>query len=430
MKNIYTILFTVLGVIGFSQTKSDYLQKNRFDLTKTEFEFPQKDFQLIGFGAYHGSQKTETTEIALIESLTKDDTIKYYLPETDFSIAHYFNQYLKTGDTILLKELVVHYGNRIPQDKSIATYTKWKKLKTLNDNLPAKNKLKVVGVDLLVSYKFTAKHLLELLDQKMHTRASVLALAKMTANDTVNFFPFTATFSKKVLENLVQDYEDNRNEFENSIADKFSFEHIIKNLKETFVDFDNSMKRERLMFENYVALSTYYQFDKKPQFARFGFFHIEKQWEGKNPSFFVQLIENGIIGRDRLLSVIGYLTESRVLWGRVLDDNGNYREYNTEGGYGIGDYEKEYFLGIDKLKESKISDITLFRLNQPQTPYADGIPDLMEIVMTDEKSNGDLVKGKSTTEYLDYAVLISNSKASVPIEEMDKKALPNNVNYK
>ena len=119
-----------------------------------------------------------------------------------------------------------------------------------------------------------------------------------------------------------------------------------------------------------------------------------------------------------------------MLWGRVLDDNGTYKDYNTEGGYGIGDYEKEYFLGIDKLKKTKISDITLFRLNQKDTPYSDGIPDLMEIVMTDEKSNGELVKGKSTTEFLDYAVLISNSKASVPIEEMDKKRLPDNIDEK
>ncbi|RRQ47899.1 hypothetical protein DZC72_16225 [Maribacter algicola] len=424
MKHSILVLFTLLSLIGFSQTKLEYLQNNRFDLTKSGFDFPQKKFQLMGFGAYHGSQKTETTEIALIESLTKDGTIKYYLPETDFSIAHYFNEYLKTGDTLLLKELVEHYGSRVPQDKSIATYTKWKNLKTLNDGLSEKNKLTVVGVDLLVSYKYTAKHVLELIDRKEHDRKSVKDLAKMVENDTVNFFPYSASFSKSVLENFVEDYENHSTEFEISIEDKFAFAHIIKNLKETFVDFDNPLKRERLMYENYVALRKHYQFEKKPQFARFGFFHLEKQWEGKNPSFFVQLIENGIIDRDKIISVIGYLTESRVLWGRVFDDNGNYKDYNTEGGYGIGDYENEYFLGIDNLKESKVSDITLFRLNQAQTPYSDGIPDLMEIVMTDEKSNGELVKGKSTTEYLDYAVLISNSEASIPIEEMDKKTLP------
>lgn len=85
----------------------------------------------------------------------------------------------------------------------------------------------------------------------------------------------------------------------------------------------------------------------------------------------------------------------------------------------IGDYEKEYFLGIDNLKKSKISDITLFQLNKKQSPYNDGIPHLIEVIMSDENSNGEEVKGKSTTDFIDYAILISNSKANTPIEEMD-----------
>jgi hypothetical protein len=107
-----------------------------------------------------------------------------------------------------------------------------------------------------------------------------------------------------------------------------------------------------------------------------------------------------------------------VLWDIIRDEKGSYKSYTTEGGYGIGDYEKEYFRGIENLKSSKNSDITLFRLNKSNTPYNDGIPDLMEIIMIDKESNGIGVKGKSTTDFLDYAILISNSKASIPIQEM------------
>ena len=39
--------------------------------------------------------------------------------------------------------------------------------------------------------------------------------------------------------------------------------------------------------------------------------------------------------------------------------------------------------------------------------------------MQDEESNGEQVKGKSTIDFMDYAVLISNSKAHTPIEEME-----------
>ena len=77
-----------------------------------------------------------------------------------------------------------------------------------------------------------------------------------------------------------------------------------------------------------------------------------------------------------------------------------------------------YFLGIQNLKNTTLSDQTLFRLNQPHTPYNEKQPDLIEIVMKDEKSNGEAVKGMATTDFLDYAILISNSKASTPIYEI------------
>ena len=167
----FTIIFLLTNLIssaqknkGNSTNKTDYLKKNCCDLNTPDFDFPQKNFKIIGFGAYHGSAKTEEAEYALLKSLTKNGTIKYYLPETDFSIGHYLNEYLKTGDTILLKDLIVHYGVRVPQDKSIETYEKWKEIKKLNDGLPEKDKLTVVGIDLQVNYKYTSKHVLEIID--------------------------------------------------------------------------------------------------------------------------------------------------------------------------------------------------------------------------------------------------------------------------
>ena len=413
------ILLIVVSFRSYSQNKIDYLQQNRFDLTASEFEFPQTDFNIVGFGAYHGSSKTENTEYYLLKSLTGSGTIKYYLPETDFSLAHFFNTYLESGDTLLLKDLVVHYGVRVPQEQSIETYEKWKSIKELNDHLPESNRLSIVGIDLMVTYKYTAKHLLEILDLANIQHESLQEIADMVKMDTTDFSPYYHSYSKKILNNFVEAYKQDPDAFEEGIRDKFAFDHIIDNLVRTFVDHDFSIDREGILFDNYVYLGRRYDFENKPQFLRFGFFHLEKQREGGSPSFFTRLIENQVYPRDKVLSIIGYLTASRVLWDIVYDQEGNYESYTTEGGFGIGDYEQEYFLGIDKLKETKLSDFTLFRLNQSNTPYADGVPDLMEIVMENDKSNGEQVRGKSTTEFLDYAVLISNSPASVPIQEKD-----------
>ncbi len=418
MKIILLAFLSLIASLGYSQSKTAYLEENRSDLNSPNFDFPQKDFNIIGFGAYHGSAKTETTEQALLESLTKDGTIKYYLPETDFSIAHFFNEYLRTGDSLLLKDLVYNYGARVPQEQSVETYKKWKELKKLNDGLEQKNRLGVVGIDLIVTYKYTAKHLLEIMDYEGSKKKSLQSIVHMVKLDTTDFSPNYNSYSKKILREFVEDYKGQPEVYENIITDQFVFDHIIENLEHTFQNFDDSSKRERIMYQNYLQLGSLYNFEENKQFLRFGFFHIEKQREGKNASFFTMLIENGVYARENVISVIGYLTKSRVLWDVIYDENGDYKTYTTEGGFGIGDYEKEYFLGIENLKKTKISDITLFRLNKESTPYNDGVPDLMEIVMQDNKSNGAQVKGKSTVEFLDYAILISNSKESIPIQEM------------
>ena len=117
---------------------------------------------------------------------------------------------------------------------------------------------------------------------------------------------------------------------------------------------------------------------------------------------------------------MGYLTKSKVLWNKIYDKQGNYKTYTIEKGYGIGDYLKEYFKGIGKLKKMKLSDITLFKLNTENSPYHKGT-DLMEVKQLFKKSNKTELKGKNTTDFIDFAVLISHSENQIPLEEIFKK---------
>jgi hypothetical protein len=243
-------------------------------------------------------------------------------------------------------------------------------------------------------------------------------MKQMVELDTSDFSPNYESYSRIVMRKFVAYGEANQGELDTQIKDKFVFDHILANIIRTFT---NPQKRGTAIFENYIGLSGHFSFKQNPQFLRIGFSHLLKQRGGEYPSFFTKLIEQGIYKREEVLTIIGYLTESTVMWDIEYDNSGNYVSYTTEAGFGIGDYEKEYFLGIENLKQTKISDMTLFRLNGPDTPYTDGKPELIEVVMTDEASNGELVKGKSTTEFLDYAILISNSTANRPIFELLKK---------
>ncbi|WP_282053372.1 hypothetical protein [Maribacter luteus] len=418
MNRIVIFFITAIICQSCTQTKQEYLKENRFDLSSSDFNFPECDFNIIGFGAYHGSSKTENVELELLESLTKKESIKYYFPETDFSLGHYFNEYLKNGDTLLLKDLVTTYGNRVPQERTIEVYEKWKKLRQINEKLPNSKKLTVIGIDLQVNYKYASKHILDLIKPTANEPKPIQAIRQMVMLDTASWRIDSTVYSYTVLKDLIRDYESNKQSFLTHISNTQEFEHIVENLKYTFQK--ERLYRDQIMFKNYQALDSIYNFKENPQFLRMGFSHIVKSREGKEgyPYFFTRLIENKVYDKSKVLTVMGYLTDSKVVWDELYDEEGNYEGYTIEGGYGIGDYEKEYFRGIQNLKDNKISDRTLFRLNKCSSPYIEKEPDLMEVIMQDEKSNGERVKGMSTLEFIDYAVLISDSKESIPIFEM------------
>lgn len=416
MKFSLGIILIFLLLQSCATTKPKYLQKNRFDLHEEGFSFPQKDFKILGFGAYHGSAKTEHAELMLLKPLLESQTIKYYLPETDYSIGHYFNLYLETGDTILLKDLVTNYGERVPQERTIEVYEKWKELKKLNDQFQDKDRIEVIGLDRLVNYKYLCRHLVGLLASSEKPVIKVLSL--MVQQDTTDFSLSETSAVSRTLQEFMADFENNPNDYDLSEENRFEVEHLVRNLEYSFQFYEND--RDKTMLDNYASLSAKYNFDKKSQFLRMGFTHICKSREGDSsyPYFFTRLIEKNIYNRDQVVSVIGYLTASEVVWDEIYDENGDYTGHTKEAGYGIGDYDLEYFRGIEHLKKNKQSDITLFRLNKKKSPYVETVPDLIEVIMKEDESNGMLVKGMSTLDFLDYAILISNSNAGIPIYEM------------
>lgn len=422
MRATFYFLLVIIPLNLFAQKeKESYLAKNSFDLNKDTFVFPQDNFKIIGFGAYHGSSKTELVELDLLRSLTKQKAIKHYLPETDYSIAHYFNTFLKTGDTILLKDLVTLYGMRVPQERTIEVYEKWKELKVINDALAPNDKLTVVGIDIQVNYKYVSKHILELIKPKSTRFKTVQAIHEMVQTDTTSYALGDLSYAHHILKDFVTDYENNPTTYAGYVTEKQNLEHIIKNLKISFDFNSNYRNRGQIMFDNYNDLAPVYNFKNKPQFLRTGFSHIMKSREGASgyPYFFTLLIEQQVYSKEQVLSVMGYLTDSTVVWDELYDEQGNYTGYTTEAGFGIGDYDKEYFRGITHLKNQHLSDKTLFRLNKKKSPYAAKEPDLIEIIMEGKKSNSEDVKGMSTLRFIDYAVLIKDSTASVPIFEMD-----------
>ena len=396
-----------------AQSKKDYLEDHRYDLLSDDFNFPEQDFTIVGFGAVHGSADTYKAELILLRSLISRGLLAYYIPETNYSQAHFFNKFLQNGDTALLKELSAWFQTIVVQEGTIETYQHWQNIKKLNDKVPVANKIEVVGLDIIEEYKFPILHILELTESSTGSWPVLEKLEEIASTDTTSYRVSSNSYSYKILKRFVEDYRVRRAKYQKFIQDTIVFNHLIKNIEYTFLE---SFERDEVIFNNYADLSKTYNFERKRQFAKYGFNHLLKSLERDTPSFFARLVDS-IYAHHEVVTVMGYLTNSEVLWDKIYDEEGNYQTYTIEQGYGIGDYWKEYFRGIKYLKRAKLSDITLFRLNATNSPYDQGT-DLVKVNSLFKRAHNRSLHDKSTTDFIDYAVLISNSKAQTPIEEM------------
>ena len=225
-------------------------------------------------------------------------------------------------------------------------------------------------------------------------------------------------FLKKQLRDFIKDYEEKKTTYEMKISDTAIFNHIISNLKKELGPYS---PREPRILSNYVFLKKQYDLDGAMQFFRYGVFHIMKEKINGRSTFFNQLIENDLYKKEEVLSIQGFLTKSRVLWEIKKDKRTNYVGFTTKGGVGIADYWLEYYKGIKHLKRNKKSNITCYFLNGKNGPYKkENTFELVEIKKLFGRNFWNLERDKNTTDYIDYAILISNSKANRPLEELKK----------
>lgn len=411
MKIKLTFFLILLTSMIFAQSKIDYLSQNQVDLRSEKPNLTETDFKIIGFGALHGSSKTYEAELDLVKWLLSNDMLDYYVIEANFSQAFFVQKYLETGDEELLKELTYAFQTVVSQEGTIETFNHWKNVRNLIKEYPERT-IKIIGCDVVNEYKFPIKHILQITkDNGSWTKRQ--ALEKAISQEDLNSTIWNKGLNE-IVKGFVQDYLSNKEKYNTQINDIWTFEHIVQTIN---YNFQENREREKIIFDNYSSLKSRFKLENKKQFVKYGYFHIQKYREGNYPSFFTRLIENNIYKKEDVITILGYLTKSKVLWDKKYDKNGNYKGYTTKAGYGISDYWKEYFKGIKNLKKTKLSDLTMFKLNQENSPYSDGT-DLVEIKMLFKDYNTTKLKGKNTLQFIDYAILISNSKEQVPIEEM------------
>lgn len=419
--NLVVTLFLISQLIH-AQNRKEYLLENRIDLRRQNTTLlTETDFGIIGFGAYHGSAKTYEAELIMLRSLAENRLLDYYIIEGNMSQAYFFQQYLNNGDEDLLKDLVKAYQTIVTQEGTIETYQFWQALRSQTLMCPDKP-LKVMGFDIIWEYKFPIRHILEL-TQNVETWEEREDLKELFSKDKLDFSVWGNQTNEvsKTLKTFVTTYLSNQEDYKRYVIDLETFNFLITNLnhnfQEEFEKDQNRIDREKIIFDNFISLNKMLSLKDKKLFAKYGVFHIQKNREDDYPSFFTRLIEKNIYDKNRVISINCFLVNSKSLGRKIYDEKGNYKSYSIYSGSDLDDSWKSHYKGIRQLKKVKLSDLTLFKLNKNNSPYANKA-DLIELRVAFKDYNSSNLEGKNTLQFIDYALLITDSKEQIPIEEM------------
>ena len=390
-------LFLILSIstnIKAQQDTSSYLTRHSVDFRK---DLQELDYPVVGFTVIHGSAKAEDAEIALISSmLQKNDTL-YYFPEIDCASAYYFNRYFETGDSELLKKQIINYGRRVPQEGGIAIYEKWVKLRELSKDKP----IKVFGVDVLIDYSNYIDLLLEITTE-IYPQRKLLELC--------NTELLAGTDIRNHIRTLVSGYKECIEEYSSTIKDPVLMDILMNDLANSFLD-KNIVRRDSIIFENYVHQDQLFHFRKHHQFIRMGVYHMMKEnFDNMYPGFLGILIDEEIYQENEIYSVLGILSDSEVLSEKTYNDTGKYTGFTTKSD---GFYTGSEFFNSELLSKNALSDITFFPLGQKHSPFSAD-----DFSILKNKTHWVPLTGKSTLDYIDAVILIKQSPANIPIEEL------------
>lgn len=444
-KLLISVLLIIEGFNLQAQDLKEYIRENAQSTNIEEFniDFGNSDLQnsnLVFFGFVHGSSTPQVVDFELLKYLVEEGDFRHYAPEIDLSQAFFLNKYLETGDVQFLDFVIFFYGKRIPQDASIQLREKWVKINQLNQRLPEKNKLKVIGTDIPSTDKRLAvTHLAHLLKEieTGNPQLDSLKLHQTVKLDDRKIWSGAPAIPK------IQQYGGYTYDYVYPIDSKFNFvnrfckyydknrEDVIKELGKYNINISRildkkSKHREDDIFESFQEQIIPLIKSGKKVYSNFGFAHVhQKEIYGncylacKIKNQYPELKVNSILGLLAKSTVLKErkwkkgnetITERRLVFNKMIYSG--YKTSKTWDGHGLF----EQLDGINKLiKINKSNDISFLDLNKANSPFEEK-PYLVSYRIGGKDVNVDL--SGNTLEYFQYAILMKKSKANIPTQPL------------
>ncbi len=418
---VNAILYALIAILSqcYSGTASaqdssyvNYLSKNhekinlngsnKFDLFDTAFY----NNQLFLLTESHGYAKPHNIDAELFMQLNKKTGLRYYIAEVDFAQAYYINQYLSTGNETLLRSIYQNWFEARAQWGCTAGFEKWKKLYQYNLTLAKNKRIIVLGLDEAQDLDMNEKMIVELLGKAKYKTGTNVMMDSLGKFAMVNIAKDTTRLFQKFAKRLVADMEKNEKAYKKLLKDQFfPIDFTLENIAVR-------KNREERIFYNFNLFYNTYNLSKEKIYGFWGRFHGMQDSINGGMSFSGMLKNSNLALKNKIISIPVFCVESAsMLPTAFLPPMAQQKGTIFTKSDMVNDDSFVYTVsGIKDLRKyvGKNENV-LFKLNGTSSPYNKGLKLVESTSQFDPSFNWKGNKSAATTEYFQYAFVVSNS---------------------
>ncbi len=409
--------------IAQDSSYSNFLAKNNEKITLggnnsfTIFDDAFYKNQLFLVTESHGYYKPNQLDAALFKQINKKNGVRYYVAEIDFSQAYYINKYLATGNEEFLKAIYLHWYNEQAQWGSKTGFEKWKSLYNYNLTLAKNKKIIVLGLDEAQDLNMNEKLLTELAGKANYKAGnkmidSLLSFANINLdNDTLKSF---IKFTRRLATNITANEISYKKIFKTNY---FAFQFIIKNIA-------SKKGRENKIFENFTTFYNEYKLTDKKMYGFWGRFHGMQDSINGSLSFSAMLKKSSLPLADKIISVPVFCVESTsMLPTQFLPEMARDKGTVFSKAAMVNDDSMIYTVDGIKMFRKFVgkNENVIFKLIGASLPFNKGLYLVESNSKFDKTFNWLGNKNAATTDYFQYAIVVSNSEWAGPFGDNKTK---------
>jgi hypothetical protein len=409
--------FCCQPVAAKDSTYTNYLQQNHEKIIiggNNSFAIFDEAFysnQLFLLTESHGYAKPHELDAELFKQINKKTGVRYYLAEIDFSQAYYLNKYLNTGNEDFLKAIYQHWFNERAQWGCKAGFEKWKTLYRYNTTLSKGKKIIVLGLDEAQDLNMNQKLLTQILADVKYKNGSNPMIDSLTGFAKMDIVKDSTKSFKKFIKRLAVDILKNEAAYKKTFkTNYFDFNFIVKNIA------DKKNREEKILY-NFNVFYKQYNLSNQKMYGFWGRFHGMQDSINGVLSFSALLKKSSLPLHDKIISIPVFCVESASMLptqflplmaqqkGTIFSKAGMVNDdsfvYTVEG---IKTFKK--FAGKN--------ENVIFKLNAAASPYNKGLNLVESASQFDKTFNWQGNKTSATTDYFQYAIVVSNSDWAAP----------------